>query len=33
MLAAQGFMAGGAALLGLIANHGGSDLRWRWPAG
>jgi quinol monooxygenase YgiN len=26
MLAAQGFMAGGAALWGLIANHGGSDL-------
>lgn len=26
MLASQGFMAGGAALWGLIANHGGSDL-------
>ena len=26
MLASQGFMAGGAALWGVIANHGGSDL-------
>jgi MFS family permease len=26
MLASQGFMAGGAALWGIVANHGGSDL-------
>jgi len=26
MLASQGFMAGGAALWGVVANHGGSDL-------
>jgi MFS family permease/quinol monooxygenase YgiN len=26
MLASQGFMAGGAALWGVIANHGGTDL-------